>query len=67
MGTNENASKGNEGHPFRECSKMFEAMSKCCIGKEGLAKCCSDMEKMMEIFRDKTKSQGDQTKTSKEE
>ena len=65
MGTDEKASKGN-GHPFRECSRMFEAMSRFSKGKEGLAKCCSGMEAMMEIMRDKTKSQGDREKTEKE-
>lgn len=67
MVTDENASKGNEGYPFRECRKMFEEMSKCCKGGEGLVKCCSDMGAMMEIVRDKIKSQGDQKKTKKEE
>lgn len=68
MVTDENASKGNESeYPFRECRKMFEAMSKCCRGGEGFAKCCSDMGAMMEIVRDKIKRQGDQKKTKKEE
>jgi hypothetical protein len=66
MVTDENASKGNERHPFKECREMFEAMSKCCIDKEGLVKCCSDMGKIMEIMRDKIRCQEEQEITKKE-
>ena len=48
-----NKAKDTEfGANFKHFGKMFEKMSKCCMGQEGLIDCCGMMdERMKEMMR----------------